>query len=104
MNAEALQNFLVIVLNVSVMLAMGLGLTLGQLRDTLRRKDRLAIGLLLNLLIIPLAGAAMIRLFALPPAAALGFLLCVAAAGGPTGPLLTANARGDTAYSVALVV
>lgn len=104
MNAELLQNLLVIVLNVSVMLAMGLDLTFGQLRETLRRRDRLLMGLALNLLVVPLAGAVMIRLFALPPAAALGFLLCVTAAGGPTGPLLTANARGDTAYSVALVV
>ena len=104
MNAELLQNLLVIALNVSVMLAMGLDLTLGQLRHTLRRGDRLAVGLALNLLVVPLAGAAMIHLFALPPAAALGFLLCVASAGGPTGPLLTANARGDTAYSVALVM
>jgi bile acid:Na+ symporter, BASS family len=103
-NVAGAQDFLVILLNVSVMLAMGLDLTLAQLHDTLRRPAALASGMLLNLLLVPLLAAGTIHLFALPAAAALGFLLCAAAAGGSTGPLLTANARGDVAYSVALVV
>lgn len=104
MNADSLQDLLVIILNVSVMLAVGLDLTVAQLQAALRRVGPLTAGLVLNLLVVPLLAAGTIWIFDLPPAVALGFLLCAVAAGGSTGPLLTANARGDVAYSVMLVV
>lgn len=104
MNGDTLQSALVITLNVASMLAMGLELTLGRLGASLRATRPMAIGLAVNLLAAPLLVWAMATAAALPVAAALAFLLCAAAPGGNTGPLLTANARGDTAYAVALVV
>lgn len=104
MNGDSLQSALVITLNVASMLAMGLELTVGRLGASLRAPRPMAVGLAVNLLAAPLLVWAMASAADLPFAAALAFLLCAAAPGGNTGPLLTANARGDTAYAVALVV
>jgi BASS family bile acid:Na+ symporter len=104
MNFDTLQDALVITLNVASMLAMGLELTPARLGGALRRARPMAIGLALNLVAAPLLAWALVAGLALPAAFALGFLLCAAAPAGNTGPLLTANARGDTAYAVALVV
>jgi bile acid:Na+ symporter, BASS family len=104
MNAGLLQDALVITLNLAAMLAMGLELTPSQLGGALRRRGPVALGLFVNLVIAPALAWGMIALFDLPPVLALGFLLVACAPGGNTGPLFTANARGDIAYAVALVV
>jgi bile acid:Na+ symporter, BASS family len=104
MNFDALQDGLVITLNIASMLAMGLSLTVSQLGGAVRRVGPLALGLGLNLVLAPLLAWGLAGLLAMPAAFGLGLLICGAAAGGNMGPLFTANARGDIAYSVALVV
>ena len=104
MNFQLLQDTLVITLNVASMLAMGLELTMPRLAGALRPVGRLATGLLVNLIAAPVLAWALATGLGLPAAFALGFFLCAAAPAGNTGPLFTANARGDIAYAVALVV
>jgi BASS family bile acid:Na+ symporter len=104
MSQALLQDALVITLNVAAMLAMGLELTLARLRAAVRRPGPMALGLGVNLVAAPLLGWLLIVGLDLPEALALGFMLVAAAPGGNVGPLFTANARGDIAYSVALVV
>ena len=104
MDSPLLQDGLVITLNVAAMMAMGLELTPARLAEAARRYRPMAIGLAVNLLAAPAVAWLLIAAFDLPAAFAVGLLLCASAPGGNTGPLFTANARGDIAYSVALVV
>ena len=104
MSTGLLQDALVISLNVATMLAMGLELTLGRLGSAARRVRPMGLGLAINLVAAPLLAWLMVVGLDLPAGMALGFLLAAAAPAGNTGPLFTANARGDIAYSVALVV
>lgn len=104
MSPGLLQDALVITLNVAIMLAMGLELTPAQLGAAARRAGTMGVGLGVNLVAAPLLAWLLIAGLDLPAELALGFLLAACAPGGNTGPLFTANARGDVAYSVALVV
>jgi BASS family bile acid:Na+ symporter len=104
MNSGLLQDALVIALNVATMLAMGLELTPAKLGAAARRLGPMGVGLGVNLVAAPLLAWLMVMMLDLPAGMALGFLLAAAAPAGNTGPLFTANARGDVAYSVALVV
>jgi bile acid:Na+ symporter, BASS family len=104
MNAGALQDGLVITLNLASMLAMGLELTPDKLAGAARRAKPMAVGLGVNLVLAPALAWLLVQALALPPAIAIGLLLVAAAPGGNMGPLFTANARGDIAYAVSLVV
>lgn len=104
MNWDILQDALVIALNGSAMLAMGLALPVSQVLQSIKEYRRLSAGLVANLVLAPAAAFLLAMGFEFSAAAALGLILCAAAPGGNTGPLLSSNAQGNIAYSVTLVI
>ncbi|HBS06775.1 MAG TPA: hypothetical protein DEA96_17530 [Leptospiraceae bacterium] len=104
MNWELLQDSLVIALNGSAMLAMGLALPVSSVMHSVKEVGPLSRGLAINLFLAPLIAWGLAMAFEFSAAAALGLMICAAAPGGNTGPLLSSNAKGNLAYSVTLVI
>ena len=85
-----------------IMLALGLGLT-GQdfLRVAKQPKDFL-IGLICQLILLPIIAYLLLKIFNLPLEIALGVMIIAAAPGGVTSNVLTKFANGDVALSISL--
>lgn len=100
---EALQFALVVVQAVGTMLAVGLELSPGDLRLALAQRRAIVLGLLISLVLVPLAAVLILVALPLPKAVAAGILLAAAGAGGNSAVLLTRNVGGDTAHAVAML-
>lgn len=85
-----------------VMLAMGLSLTREDFLRVARFPGRLALGLSLQLLALPLLAWIVVLLLPLPPLAAAGLLLVSLVPGGATSNLFSYLVQGDLALSVTL--
>ncbi|MEO0378970.1 MAG: bile acid:sodium symporter family protein [Pseudomonadota bacterium] len=85
-----------------IMLSLGIGLTVGDFARVLRAPKAFGIGALSQVVLLPLVGFAIISLFNLPPAIAVGFMLLAFCPGGVTSNILSKLARGDVALSVSL--
>lgn len=85
-----------------IMLTLGLGLTLGDFAQVFRRPRAIAIGLLSQMLMLPLIAFAIAAAFRLPPDMGVGLMLLAACPGGVSSGLVTKLARGDTALSISL--
>ena len=85
-----------------IMLALGLGLT-GQdfLRVAKQPKDFL-VGLICQLILLPIIAFLLLKIFSLPLEIALGVMIIAAAPGGVTSNVLTKFANGDVALSISL--
>ena len=85
-----------------IMLALGLGLT-GQdfLRVAKQPKDFL-VGLICQLILLPIIAFLILKIFNLPLEIALGVMIIAAAPGGVTSNVLTKFANGDVALSISL--
>ena len=85
-----------------IMLALGLGLT-GQdfLRVAKQPKDFL-VGLICQLILLPIIAFLLLKIFNLPFEIALGVMIIAAAPGGVTSNVLTKFANGDVALSISL--
>jgi len=85
-----------------IMLALGLGLT-GQdfLRVAKQPKDFL-VGLLCQLILLPIIAFLLLKIFNLPLEIAIGVMIIAAAPGGVTSNVLTKFANGDVALSISL--
>ena len=85
-----------------IMLALGLGLT-GQdfLRVVKQPKDFL-VGLICQLILLPIIAFLILKIFNLPLEIALGVMIIAAAPGGVTSNVLTKFANGDVALSISL--
>jgi len=85
-----------------IMLALGLGLT-GQdfLRVAKQPKDFL-VGLICQLIMLPIIAFLLLKIFNLPLEIALGVMIIAAAPGGVTSNVLTKFANGDVALSISL--
>ena len=85
-----------------IMLALGLGLT-GQdfLRVARQPKDFL-VGLICQLILLPIIAFLLLKIFSLPHEIALGVMIIAAAPGGVTSNVLTKFANGDVALSISL--
>src|SRR5262245_23431568 len=86
------------------MLAMGLGLTVGQIVAPLRNFRLVVLSLLANFVLMPIAAIALARLLRLDEALGIGLLLLGAAAGAPFLPLLAQIAKSNLAFAVGLMV
>ncbi|MEO1623493.1 MAG: bile acid:sodium symporter, partial [Cyanobacteria bacterium J06632_3] len=82
-----------------IMLGMGLGLTPADFKRILTAPKAVFIGLLAQLLILPVVGFALASLFPLTPELAVGVMILAACPGGPTSNLLTYLAKGNVALS-----
>jgi BASS family bile acid:Na+ symporter len=87
----------------SSMLGMGLGLTVSQIITPLRNPRLVALSLLANFVLMPLAALGLAALLRLDPPLGVGLLLLGTAAGAPFLPKLAQLAKGSLAFSVGLM-
>jgi len=85
-----------------IMFGMGLSLTTTDFKQVFVRPKAILIGLLCQLVLLPLTGFTLINIFNLPAEIAIGIIILAACPGGPTSNLITHLANGDTALSVSL--
>jgi BASS family bile acid:Na+ symporter len=88
----------------SSMLAMGLGLTGGQIIAPLRRARLVTLTLVANFVLMPAAALGLSILLRLDEPLSVGLLLLGTAAGAPFLPKLAQLAKGDLAYAVGAMV
>ena len=88
----------------SSMLAMGLGLTVGEIVAPLRNARLVVLSLLVNFVLMPLAALALADVLRLDQPLGVGLLLLGAAAGAPFLPKLAQIAKGNLAFGVGLMV
>lgn len=85
-----------------IMFGMGLTLTLQDFRRVFEQPKAVAVGLVAQLLGLPLVGFAIAALAPLSPELAVGIIILAACPGGPTSNLFTFLAGGDVALSITL--
>ena len=85
-----------------VMLGMGLGLTWADFKRIAIAPKSVIVGLLAQLVMLPLVGFLLASIFPLSPALAVGVMVLAACPGGPTSNLVTYLAMGDVALSITL--
>ncbi|WP_165393246.1 bile acid:sodium symporter family protein [Rivibacter subsaxonicus] len=83
-----------------IMFSLGLGLTGGDFARIVRQPRALLVGMLCHFVLLPLAAYALIRLFGITGAFAVGFMILAACPTGTTSNLLTFLARGDVALAL----
>ncbi|WP_170573224.1 bile acid:sodium symporter family protein [Ruegeria atlantica] len=85
-----------------IMLSLGVGLHVDDFKRVLSRGYPFAIGALSQVVLLPIAAFVIVKLYALPPEIAVGFMLLSFCPGGVTSNILSKLARGDVALSVSL--
>jgi len=88
----------------TVMMAMGLALTIGDLKHVFSRPKGLIAGLTAQLLLLPALGIGLGLLYQSPPVIAAGAIILVACPGGVTSNIYTFSAKADIALSIGLTV
>ena len=85
-----------------IMLGMGLSLVLDDFRRVVKYPKATIIGLVNQLILLPLMAFAMVKVLGLAPLTAVGFMLIAACPGGVTSNLIAHVSKGDTALSITL--
>ncbi len=85
-----------------IMLGMGLSLVMADFKRIFLYPKAIMVGLVNQLLILPLIGFAIVMVFPMAPEIAIGIMILAACPGGPTSNLIAHLAKGDTALSVTL--
>lgn len=85
-----------------IMLGMGLGLELDDFKRIFIEPKAVTLGLLAQLVMLPLVGFLMTTVFSLTPELAVGLIIIAACPGGPTSNLMTYLAKGNVALSITL--
>jgi len=85
-----------------IMFYLGLTLVAADFRQVAQRPKALGIGLVGQVLLVPLAGFAVAQLSGLNPVMAVGLMVLAACPSGVSSGLLTHLARGDTALAISL--
>ncbi len=85
-----------------IMLGMGLSLRISDFKNVLVYPKAICIGLLNQLVLLPLIGLAIVSLLPMPPEIAVGIMILAACPGGATSNLISYMARADLALSVSL--
>lgn len=87
-----------------IMIGMGMSLTMEDFRRVVVYPKAVAIGVIGQILFLPLVGFAMAGLFPLTPELAVGVIILAACPGGVASNLVAHLSKGDTALSVTLTV
>ena len=87
-----------------IMFGMGLSLTLGDFKRVFTFPKAIFIGLLCQIILLPLIGYALAMALELSPTTAIGVMLLAACPGGPTSNMLTYLAKGDLMRSMLIGV
>tara|TARA_Y100000590_G_scaffold235226_1_gene264871 strand:+ start:436 stop:1284 length:849 start_codon:yes stop_codon:yes gene_type:complete len=85
-----------------IMLALGLGLTGQNFLRVIKQPKDFIVGLICQLILLPIIAFILIKIFNTPLELALGVMIIAAAPGGVTSNVLTKFANGDVALSVSL--
>ncbi len=85
-----------------IMLGMGLSLVADDFKRVLIYPKAVLLGLLSQLVLLPLIGFGIVSLFNVRPEVAVGIMILAACPGGPTSNLIAHTAKGNTALSVTL--
>ena len=85
-----------------IMLALGLGLTGKDFLRVIKQPKDFIVGLVCQLILLPIIAFILIKIFNTPLELALGVMIIAAAPGGVTSNVLTKFANGDVALSVSL--
>lgn len=85
-----------------IMIGMGLSLQVEDFARIVRYPKAVSLGLINQLVLLPLIGLGLCYVFGLPPMLAVGMLLLASCPGGATSNLISYVAKGDIALSVTL--
>ena len=85
-----------------IMLGLGLGLTIQDFTRVAKQPKDFLVGLICQLILLPIVAFILIKIFRTPMELALGVMIVAAAPGGVTSNVLTKFAKGDVALSVSL--
>ncbi len=85
-----------------IMLGMGLSLVTDDFKRIFLHPKAIVLGLINQIIILPLLGFAIANLFPMSPEIAIGIMILAACPGGPTSNLISHLAKGDIALSVSL--
>jgi bile acid:Na+ symporter, BASS family len=85
-----------------IMLGMGLTLTLEDFKRVVIYPKAVVIGLVAQLVVLPIVGFGIASVFPLSPQLAVGVMILAACPGGATSNMITFLAKGDVALSVTL--
>ena len=85
-----------------IMLTLGLGLTTSDFTRVIKRPKDFLVGLICQVILLPIIAFILIKILNVQPALALGVMIIAAAPGGVTSNILTKFANGDVALSVSL--
>ncbi len=86
----------------TIMLGVGMSLSLADFRRILARPSVTLLGVTMQFLLLPLLGYLVVTLLGLSPVLAVGLLILTFAPGGATSNMITWLARGDVALSVSM--
>ena len=85
-----------------IMLGMGLSLTIADFKRIIIYPKAVGIGLVNQLILLPIVAFGLIHLFGLQTELAVGIMILAACPGGATSNLISHLAKGDTALSITL--
>ena len=85
-----------------IMLGLGLGLTTEDFTRVIKKPKDFCVGLICQLILLPVIAYTLIKIFNTPLELALGVMIIAAAPGGVTSNVLTKFANGDVALSISL--
>lgn len=102
MQESVLSNVVLPLAIIIIMVTLGMTLTLADFKRVAAQPKQVLIGLLCQLVLLPLLGFAIAGAFSLAPVYAISIVLLAAAPGGATSNLIVHAADGDRALSVTL--
>ncbi|MFO7583207.1 MAG: bile acid:sodium symporter family protein [Anaerolineales bacterium] len=102
MQESVLSNVVLPLAIVLIMVTLGMTLTLADFKRVATQPRQVGIGLLCQLILLPLLGFAVAGAFSLAPVYAISIILLAASPGGATSNLIVHAADGDRALSVTL--
>ncbi len=85
-----------------IMLSLGIGLTFGDFLRVLKLPKAVAIGLVMQVIALPILAFLLLQIFSLPPGLAFGVMILSFCPGGVTSNMLTRIAGGTVALSITL--
>ncbi len=102
MQESVLSNVVLPLAIITIMVALGMTLTIADFKRVFTQRKQVLIGLLCQLVLLPILGFVVAGAFALPAVYAISIILLAAAPGGATSNLIVHAADGDRALSVTL--
>lgn len=85
---------------VFIMFSLGLGLTLNDFKNVVREPKAFTVGIINQMVLLPLVAFGLITLMGLEKEMAVGLMILSCSPGGVTSNIITKLAKGDTALSI----